>query len=130
MRVTDLMVGDWVYIHEPECKGHRIDAIDELDGQVGADGEVYDECDIRPIPLTEEILMKNGFEKCHDDEAPAEECYFFRLLNKQCGWFDIDAFGLEEELGAEFTYHDINIHYVHQLQHLLRLCGIEKEIEL
>ena len=31
----DLMVGDFVYIHEPECKGHRIDAIDELDGQVG-----------------------------------------------------------------------------------------------
>lgn len=85
---------------------------------------------INPIPLTEEILVKNGFEKNHNDEAPAEECYFYRLFAKPCGWFDIDAFGLEEELGAEFTYHDININYVHELQHLLRLAGIEKAIEL
>ena len=128
MDCKDLMVGDLVYIHEPECKGHRIDAIDELDGQVGADGEVYDECDIRPIPLTEDILVENGFEKCHNDEAPVLGCYSFRLFNKQCGWLDIDAYGLEEEFGAEFTYCDININYVHQLQHLLRLAGIEKEL--
>jgi len=29
-----------------------------------------------------------------------------------------------------FDVAGIAIHYVHQLQHLLRLCGIEKEIEL
>ena len=28
------------------------------------------------------------------------------------------------------TYHDINVNYVHQLQHLLRTVGVDKEIEL
>lgn len=37
--------------------------------------------------------------------------------------------GLFEEHG-KFYYMDLKIEYVHQLQHLLRLCGIEKEIEL
>ena len=31
MRTVDLMVGDWVLIHEPECKGHRIEYISEMD---------------------------------------------------------------------------------------------------
>ena len=133
MKVTDLMVGDWVYIHEPECKGHRIDAIDELDGQVGADGEVYDECDIRPIPLTEDILAKNfgGYDHIDYDKEARIPCYFVgnrrvfvdSIMDKgHCFYFchEDDWAGL----------HDIEIHYVHQLQHLLRLCGIEKEIEL
>ena len=123
MTINELMVGDWVI-----CNHYQDKPFSKQFGVADfAKGE-YEFCD--PIPLTEEILKKNGFEKYHNDEAPAEECYFFRLFNKQCGWFDIDSFGLEEELGAEFTYHDINIHYVHTLQHLLRLCGIDKEIEL
>ena len=116
MKATDLMVGDWVYIHEPECKGHRIDSIDELDGQVGADGEVYDECDIRPIPLTEEILVKNGWRK---EPTTIDGDY--------ANWHGEIPICQEED---EFNYERIELIYVHQLQHLLRLCGIEKEIEL
>ena len=133
MRVTELMIGDWVNVNGINLKVGAIHA-DEI-GVFDPDYKIYwcsdDGLDrVDPIPLTEGILARNGFEKCYDDEAPVEECYFFRLFNKQCGWFDIDAFGLEEELGAEFTYHDININYVHQLQHLLRLCGIEKELTI
>ena len=133
MKVNELMVGDLVYIHEPECKGHRIDAIDALDGQVGADGEVYDECDIRPIPLAEDILAKNfgGYDHIDYDKEARLPCYFVgnrrvfvdSIMDKgHCFYFchKDDWAGL----------HDIEIHYVHQLQHLLRLCSIEKEIEL
>lgn len=138
MDCKDLMVGDLVYIHEPECKGHRIDAIDELDGQVGADGEVYDECDIRPIKLTEEILVKNGFEYAYNE---ASEMQNKQLLVANIGshyieirldkrnvaiWYDYDEDG-------DGVYSDVLIdlpHNVHNFQHLLRLCGIEKEIEL
>lgn len=138
MKATDLMVGDWFKAVDYNSP-FRITAIyndvvqTQADYQSEIDGNWYSEAEIKDlvhIPLTEEILVKNGFEKCYNDEAPVEECYFFRLFNNQCGWFDIDAFGLEEELGAEFTYNDINILYVHQLQHLLRLCGIEKEISI
>lgn len=138
MKASDICIGD-LFKAVDYNSPFRITAIyDDLvqtqaDYQSEIDGNWYSEVyikDLVPIKLTEYILVKNGFEKNHNDEAPAEECYFYRLFAKPCGWFDIDAFGLEEELGAEFTYYDINIHYVHQLQHLLRLCGIEKEIEL
>lgn len=125
------MIGDLVYIHEPECKGHRIDSIDELDGQVGADGEVYDECDIRPIPLTEEILVKNGFQKLNDKT--------FLLKNQ----IEIEVGPKFSEVYARYEVYDRDynsyndcyieiaiIHYVHELQHLLRLIGVEKEIVL
>ncbi len=114
IKATDLMIGDLVYIHEPECKGHRIDSIDELDGQVGADGEVYDECDIRPIPLTEYILAKNGFRysMSHDD-----------WTNINCNFFLHEGGN-----GYRVQNTDIKLDYVHQLQHLLLLCGIEKEL--
>ena len=124
MEVCNLMIGDLVYIHEPECKGHRIDSIDELDGQVGADGEVYDECDIRPIPLTEDILVKNGFEKTKGGEYKRTRYVMFSdkswvaLYTREAGGY------------SAFLNKIVVIHYVHQLQHLLRLCGIEKEIEL
>lgn len=126
MKVTELMIGDWI---EDGYKKAQVTSI-TCDGIVETTAAISNIEVVDPIPLTEEILVKNGFEKNHNDEAPAEECYFYRLFAKPCGWFDIDAFGLEEELGAEFTYHDININYVHQLQHLLRLCGIDKEISI
>ena len=122
MKATDLMIGDLVYIHEPECKGHRIDSIDELDGQVGADGEVYDECDIRPIPLTEEILVKNGWD--FRDRQYAIEC-------KEDGQGIVELSRDEDGYYWSINWDEyliIRIHYIHELQHILRLCGIEKEL--
>jgi hypothetical protein len=129
MDCKDLMVGDWVYIHEPECKGHRIDAIDELDGQVGADGEVYDECDIRPIPLTEEILAKNGF--TYEEDTFLPDTGYWSLSNEDgLLYFTINAFGVKGSGEVAFGYQDIALKYVHQLQNLLVIAGVEKEIEL
>lgn len=72
----------------------------------------------QPIPLTEEILVKNGFGKVYNQ-------YFFGQVEieelRDCWFVTI----IKEDADI-----DINIHYVHTLQHLLRLCGIEKEIEL
>ena len=129
MKVSDLMVGDLVYIHEPECKGHRIDAIDELDGQVGADGEVYDECDIRPIPLTEDILVKNGFSEIHHPGTGATDEYSEWFLGgiKITEWLE-DWKDHHFSTGGDDC--SISFNYVHQLQHLLRLVGVQKEIEL
>lgn len=74
---------------------------------------------IKPIPLTPEILEKNGFvENCgrwYNSEALMEfEQYkdgWCRTIN--CGEYSVYF-----------------IKYVHQLQHALRLAGVEKEIEI
>ena len=81
--------------------------------------------EFRPIPLTEDILVKNGFDKKYFDYDFSYDLYeddnvsFVRLYDHGEGVFFTETSG-----------GDIVITYVHQLQHLLRLCGIEKEIEL
>lgn len=68
------------------------------------DMEDYHESEIEPIPLTPEILKKNGFSRNGLDIA---------LFDRRGG---------DDFVGAS------NLQDVHELQHALRLCGIEKEI--
>lgn len=86
---------------------------------------------LEPIPLTPEILEKNGFEKegvielynlyagidhrvtIHDDKE---------YMNSNNAWYvHVDSEDYSTIAGCELTY-------VHELQHLLRLCKIDKEI--
>ena len=126
MKATDLMVGDWFKAVDYNSP-FRITAIyddvvqTQADYQSEIDGNWYSEAEIKdliPIPLTEDILVKNGFGKVNNQ-------YFFGQVEikelRDCCVITINK---------EDADIDINIHYVHQLQHLLRLCGIEKEIEL
>lgn len=78
---------------------------------------------IEPIPLTAEILKKNGFEYFHKNYSSLSYDHPFKL--KMTNWPD------ENGLGGLWTICDIvEIRFVHQLQHALRLCEIEKEIVL
>lgn len=99
---------------------------------------------IEPISLTPEILKKNGFE-CRDDLVKSfGDPETFIWENDECDlamveW--LDSYNDGESRWGEYWLMDINgvngkisirnnILYVHELQHALRLCGIEKEIEL
>ena len=126
--IRDLQVGDWVKVKDLKDPIKRISGIDDYRGKVDFwDGEkliVTSINNVLPIPLTGEILEKNRFEKQDD------------------GWYKIT---LEEEnligvqpfenvnwiFGANVfpnIIEHLNILYVHELQHALRLCGVEKEI--
>lgn len=122
MEARDLMVGDWVvyngdvdYINPIKIEGMDIATgmcVTTDRDDVGFDG-------VWPIPLTAEILEKNGFEKCRIKEIE----YF--------GWRLNEDFSLELNAVDTLMWNDdVAIHYVHQLQHALRLCGIDKEIIL
>lgn len=89
---------------------------------------------IEPIPLTEAILQKNEFENC----VVYSNIHFYKSKDKR-----IEVSDNEELLNSlnkwyiriTTKYHghvmmSCEITYVHELQHALRLCGIEKEIEL
>lgn len=151
MEAKSLMLGDYVHIKKYNC-GQLIDtvvriaSINPLEGSVepksfnvefkNENGMVLyigaRRFDISPVPLTAEILEKNGF--------MSKKGRFMQLGNFDNPplilWHLVDepVLGhpknqLEIHHGAENIHVSFMCHYVHQLQHALRLCGIEKEIK-
>lgn len=122
-----LTIGDWV-LHNGKLK--RVDVVwgpkvslydpEKTYGSIYADKYPIEE--IEPIPLTAEILEKNNFEKHFDDDI-------IIYTHPQ---------GIIIEMGINYKLFDDEhffvrgiqhrLYYVHELQHALHLCGIEKEI--
>lgn len=138
MKANELMIGDWVY-NKHHCKNIKLTPYDFFTNTHNEFGEQELAPfakptigrDLEPIPLTQKILEKNGFENIGDDTYQLEE--------KPC-WFWVDFFrhtyGCEYDTST-YEYEDdehrlklYGIPSVHELQHALKLCGIEKEIEL
>lgn len=92
---------------------------DELDWQDGDDFSW-----IEAIPLTTEILEKNGFEST---SAPSERVW---KRNGQEVWLDNEGKNYWANIKNGEFYFEGYIEHVHELQHALRLCGIEKEITI
>ena len=132
MKENELMIDDWIRIDEPDKYAGATGQIQSLMYHREGDATYFnvfiqgkfgyvsrDVCsdDIRPIPLTPEILEKNGFvvESRYYHGNPLQYCVLVDGL-----WIDIS--------GENFF--EGKLEYVHQLQHALRLCGIDKTIEL
>lgn len=123
MKATDLMVGAW-YIWYAEGKEYYYqvtkDTFNESDETIA---------NFRPVPLTPEILEKNGFEVTRNMSSSRNKDVWSLSVSKD-KMFHI----IEHHNKRQFPYFWIalgsnsDIKYVHQLQHALRLCGIEKEI--
>lgn len=121
MKPEEIMIGDWVLC--PDNMQRQVRYLQVRPSVIGIGGSSYDEDEIQPIPLTPEILEKNGFS----------------LQSDNTELFKLDTYWLGCELGT-FRIHNLNkdwwqfglakIRNVHELQHALRLCGINKEIEI
>lgn len=136
MNANEFMIGDWVRCTDP--KPFRIEQIDGIGELVyGDDGFFVNTADLQPIPLTVEILEKNGWRG-----RSRTQWQFFRdgcdklniLLGKDYTQVEYLNMIYNPEDNAEVNYgHNFEFPrtiYVHELQHALRLCGIEKTIEL
>ena len=144
LNCKSLMIGDWVlkdmnYSEDDpmytklDYRPYQIMSGEDIDlacetNCIG-DADVY-----QPIPLTAEILEKNGFK---------------RHITAPCGYYHAPAIDMYDVLfhASEDSYEDTwhtevftdhndnnfvlyNLCYVHELQHLLKLVGINKEIIL
>ena len=111
LNVQDLMIGDWVML-----KDYPMTAIPT---KVIPQHFVRSLVELEPIPLTAEILEKN----------------LSTTFQIQYCWDDFLSNSFGEDF-YEIRYHGdvteliISIRYVHELQHVLKLCKIEKEIIL
>lgn len=136
MQAKELMIGDWVEELDRVCRvkfNAQIKEVRENDCSTNASSKT-NYYDVQPIPLTVDILTKNGF-----------------VLNKEMSNDEGDAYEFVESQDARAIVHDFEsrhthlflfavnfpmtierllVSHVHELQHALRLCGINKEIEL
>lgn len=109
MKANELMIDDWV-----------------LDTRTGTQLRVNPfmaELEVpewQPIPLTSEILEKNGLA---DDPYG---CYF-----EEDEHMALEISSSEDGIYWTINFHEygiLKLEYVHQLQHALKLCRIDKEI--
>lgn len=142
MRAEELMIGDWVQVSHVDKIGkiYRIDAANGIGNEYAAviDGD-FDCADLRPISLTPEILEKNGFKKENGGKimgfniADSYKLVYQGRTNFDKFWINIQDFGESKKWYIKINGHfDISgyINDVHELQHALKLCGINIEIEL
>lgn len=145
----DLMIGDIVDVHRSECVadgGHYMQwneygkivcitdcyiTIKYIGREDDYSWEDVEEKDINPIPLTAEILEKNGFEYKEADETCATEAFHHWHLVGSRFAIDDDSWWCSVKDGElHVKFGGFPLKFVHQLQHALRLCGIDKKIEV
>lgn len=139
MKPEELSVGDWVNVLNYHYDGSP--KVAQVDGIVKKHGTYYlqfgsalsaeiDRCE--PIPITPEILEKNGFKgKMYavlDISPDLYLEYYYHEHRLREWWTGIDEWNNHAEV-KEIVF-KCQCHYIHELQHALRLCGIEKEIVL
>ena len=125
MKPTDLMIKDWVlwknrYVQIVRISGivysfGHIDILLAHCNDVGDGIETHDISKISPIPLTPEILEKNGWvytEYCHEYQDGKN------IIQSRLPYMWININGINIEC--------FKCEYVHQYQHLLRLFGLDE----
>ena len=109
MKLTDLMIKDWVMVK----------VLSQIPNtyvlHTWTANDYPRNLQVKPIPLTTEILEKNGWirtEYCHEYQYGKNtiQCCLPYMVGRING-IDIENFKCE---------------YVHQYQHLLRLCGLDE----
>lgn len=125
MKAEDLMIGDWVKFNNSDL-AHQIKAI--AGKSVKVDKVYwYSASKLSPIPITSEILEKNGFTY---KEGEIGLCGVTTVPHYIRNDVPFALFCDGEPFAIWIFQNPTNIKYVHELQHALRLCGIEKEIVL
>lgn len=142
MKATELMIADWVRIAPYDI----IDQVDCLltEYAITSHGDScgqYDYKDIEPIPLTPEILEKNGFDKWEDDggvplwslplwsldKKEVRYCMTFEVIDGGCPVLTIEDVVDGDSRHTSIVLKD-EVYNVHDLQHVLRFLGLEIQI--
>lgn len=121
MKANELMIDDWV-LDKKTNRPYKI---------IGTNDLLFHN-DYSPIPLTTEILEKNGFVKYRN-------CSTYHILTKDYSLIELRNVEGSMAVWIEWIENNDGIYcdyllpypkYVHELQHALRLCNINKKIEI
>lgn len=144
MKPNELMIGDWLwYQGRANAFPFRVEQLTKK--KVGYHA-VPCECwmhylrlsECQPIAVTSDALERNGFRK-QDMANPRIEgqhqfAFWQNMSTSVCLWtrelHDDPKDGWMLRIDSASLSVTMAVRYIHQLQHALRLCGIEKEIAL
>ena len=149
MKANELMIGDWVKVTDDDTDDSfigQVKAIDELGNINVQEGEdvayPYSIDCLEPISLTPDILEKNGFKNVKENQWVWEEKYHSNvdiIRIDDCISF-YKEYPSEKNGGlqtggwiqamSERGRVDIDSEYVHELQHAIHQCKMDKEIIL
>ena len=119
--IDEIMVGDWLYITDHPMRKEA--------KQVKPEHFLRSLVTFEPIPLTKEILEKNGFEL--DDD-----CEYFGvddrvMLRDNPEYMNTNnAWDVHIDTTDYRTIGNLELTYVHEFQHFLKSCKINKKIIL
>ena len=142
MRANELQIGDWVLCDMNAQSDYEFDTVNYQPFQIKSGEDIDYACErnmsgdadvYQPILLTKEILEKNGWVKYPN---------FYRLqvskdYDEWCieaqvyegGIFSIDADHKVDE-NLEGDIYNMRVEFVHELQHILNILDLDREIVL
>lgn len=138
------MIGDWVLVNDIEHKSPmQVAGIKKVSGELYAElanpYDAQDHCEcivskVQGLPINREILLKNGFRS-----YPMNGDFRFRLtidtimlevLLFADGLIKFSAVGGSRVNDMHLTLLDLQLDYVHELQHISLLCGVDLQWEV
>ena len=140
MRPEEIMVLDWFkfrYITMDKREITRIFRVSRIEDELGGRyyiwgdgfGRVCVPSKLEPIPITPEILEKNGF--VFKGVGRARKPWQIIVGDTYTSWWkDRLVIRYKREEGHASNYLNVDCPHVHDLQHALRMAGIEKDITL
>lgn len=126
MKANELMLGDWVRVKG--ASPAQVVMIDQYDIVTSLSEHWINESNLEAVEITPEILEANGFEKHkeHWDENP----FYLRWFSEIDGLDIHFSFFLDYATGTKFLFFQNEglpkpVRFVHQLQHALRMVGLD-----
>lgn len=116
MKPNELMIDDWVEY------GQYITTVRSLSDKIVLSGCIGRLDEVRPVPITTEILEANGFLKKENHT----DVFYVVFINSSPVYVG-PSIGDQWEVNIyQNGKIEMYIKYVHELQHILRLQGLEK----
>ena len=150
MKAEELMIGDLV-LSTSISKPVRVIGIDPMEGLGQREGYTFKLSDgkgmvlfvhavsVKPIPLTDEMLTNWGFKKNKAGQWAIEKKHPIGCCGQTCSntnpleyavWVDKYGYGCVSYLEKEGNLTISGPCYVHNLQHLLRIFGLDEYVKI
>ena len=136
IEIDDLMKDDWVSVNGLSARVVELMQSSNLPMiSVRISGNLFDfsEEEVSPIPLSEELLKKNGFEPMIYTDPGNNDSYIYYEWIPTDEKYKQKCIMLWPNNEGGYSYgdnlSDIVITFLHELQHLMKICKVKVEIK-